>query len=546
MLPPIIFLPPILLRLLFFHKSQIIINCNPLAPTTSNQPPTFDMTKRQRSDDPSWWPLLRDDVVSNGGFVHSDLKFLEEDRALTVTQKVVKDEVVLKIPERIFMTKNRALSMCKPWLEDIITTDAPNGSWKNSTADIAIAIAMASCRSSDEYLYLHSLPESSAFDALPRRWSEEDIQKLLAGTSLLRHVKSAKTGAREDYNNLRQRYQKYLKGANTEENTSSFPSFEKFSDMLAAVTSRAFQIGTTEQDVAIVPMLDLGNHTRGKSTSKLGKKNVSYQYDASKNAMIVTSTVDIDPGESIRLTYGAKANAQLLLNYGFCIPNNIEPDGSSNDILEFRANSSLQGASSHSKSISLRAGPKSYTYGGFVAALEDYFASEGGEGHGSSIEGHEQTETPNDFEDFLNECENEEEDDDDYMGLYGDGDTDLAAGDDSAKEDYQDEIEALKRFRLNLVKLSEAYNSECLSIRSGVASSELYSKILCMSELRTIFFFVQAIDKVQHLLLVEANEDMKSEHKALDIVTDPDDLDMIDKQTSELASAFMSIRHGIF
>ncbi len=510
------------------------------------------MTKRQRSDDPSWWPLLRDDVVSNEGFVHADLKFLEEDRALTVTQKVLKGEVVLRIPERIFMTKNRALSMCKPWLEEIITNDPPAELWKNSKADIAIAVAMASCRSSDEYLYLHSLPESSTFDALPRRWSEEDMQNLLAGTSLLRHVISAKTGAIEDYNNLLERYQKYLKRANKEENT--FPSFEKFSDMLAAVTSRAFQIGNTDQDIAIVPMLDLGNHTRGKSMSKLGKKNVSYLFDASKHAMIVTSTVDIDPEECIRLTYGAKANAELLLNYGFCIPNNVEPDGSSNDILEFRANSSSQGENFHAKSISLRAGPKSYSYGGFVAALEEYFAPEkltsipgDGEERASSTEDHEQNRIPSDFEDFLNECENEEEDDDDYMGLYGGDNPELVAGDDSdTKEDYNDEIEALQRFRLDLVKLSEAYSSTRPSIKAGLASSELYSTILCKSELRTIFFFIHAIDKVQHLLRAEAKEDMKPEQKALDIVTDPDDLHMIDKQTSELASAFMSIRHGIF
>ena len=496
------------------------------------------MTKRQRSDNPSWWALLRDYIVSNGGFVHSDLKFLEEDRALTVAQKVLKGEVVLQIPERIFMTRDRALSMCKPWLENIITNDAPSGLWTNSTADIAIAVAMASCRSSDEYLYLHSLPESSTFDALPRRWSDHDIKKLLTGTSLLKHVISAKKGAINDYNNLLERYQKYLKGANEAENT--FPSFEKFSDMLTAVTSRAFQIGNTDQDVAIVPMLDLGDHTRGKSTSKLGKKNVSYQYDALKHAMIVTSTVDIDPEECIRLTYGAKANAQLLLNYGFCIPNNIEPDGSSNDILEFQANS---------KFISLRAGPKSYSYGGFVAALEEYFGQDdGAKERASSMEEHEQNGIPSDFEDFLNECENEEEDDDDYMGLYGGNDVELATGDNpNTKDDYQDEVEALQRFRFDLIKLSEAYNlAPTPPIGSGLASSELYSTILCQSELRTISFFIRAIDKIQDLLYAEAKEDIKPEQKALDIVKDPDDLDMIEKQTSELASAFMSIRHGIF
>ena len=515
------------------------------------------MTKRQRCDDPPWWPLLVDDVVSNGGFVHPDLKFLQANRTLAVTQKVLKGEVVLRIPTKKFMTKDRALSMCHPWLQDIITAEGSSFPWTNSTADIAIAIAlaMASCGSSDSYLYLHSLPESSSFDALPRRWSEEDIRKLLCGTSLLRHVISAKTGAIEDYNNLLGRYRVYQIDADKKENTQLFPTFQKFSDMLAAVTSRAFQIGTTDEEIAIVPILDLGNHTRGKTTSKLGKKNVSYQYNVSEDAMIVRSMIDIDPGDSIRLTYGAKANAQLLLNYGFCIPQNVEPDGSSNDILEFQTQS--EGETSSGKFISLRTGPKSYSYGGFVAALEEYFSTEkltsipgnGNENTDSSVERRQHNEIPNDFEDFLNECEDEEEGDGDFMGLYqGDNSWSGSAVEDDSntKKDHQTEIEALQRFKLDLIKLSKGYNSTSTSIKSGIASSELYSMILSMSELRTIYFFVRVIDKVQHLLHLHTEEKTKSEYTILDVITDPKEFDMIDIQTDDLAKTFMSIRHGIF
>ena len=219
------------------------------------------MTKRQRCDDPAWWSLLRDDVVSKGGFVHPHLQFLEADRTLSVEQKVSKGEVVLRIPAKNFMTKDRALSMCHPWLEAILKAEGTSVPWANSTTDIAIAVAMASCSSPDSFLYLHSLPESSSFDALPRRWSEEKIRNLLPGTSILRHVMSAKTGATEDYKLLLERYRKYQIETNNNDNASPFPSFEKFSDMAAAVTSRAFQIGTNDEDIAIVPILDLGNRS---------------------------------------------------------------------------------------------------------------------------------------------------------------------------------------------------------------------------------------------------------------------------------------------
>ena len=530
------------------------------------------MSKRQRSDSPAWWSLLRDDVVSNnGGFVHPDLEFSETNRSLTVQQNVLKGEVVLRIPTKNFMTKDRALSMCHPWLEDLFTTVGGSNvvTWNNSTADLAIAIALASCRFPDSYMYLHSLPESSSFDALPRRWSEKDIRNLLAGTSLLRHVVSAKTGAMEDYKLLLERYRKYqMNTTNKNENASSpFPSFDKFSDMLAAVTSRAFQIGTTDEDIAIVPMLDLGNHTRGESTSKLDKKNVSYQYDVSDDAMIVKSTIDINVGESIRLTYGAKSNAQLLLNYGFCIPQNLEPDGSSNDNLEFRVPSSLGGDNNDNsgdkkfsdKCISLRAGPKSYSYGGFAATLEEYFTKE--KSAGILENGNEKNDNgiPPDFEDFLNECENEDEgkNDDDFLDLYeGDNSMSESAVDDhlNTEKNHRDEMEALRRFKLDLIKLSKGYNNckggahilTLASTNPGFTCSQLYSTILSNSELRTIFFFVRTIDKVQHLIDPKAKQEKNPEHFVPDLVTDLEDLAMIDKQTDDLASTYMSIRHGGF
>ncbi len=528
-----------------------------------------EMTKRQRCDDPAWWSLLCDDVISNGGFVHPDLEFMETTRTLTASEKVGKDNLLLRIPSKNFMTRDRAISICQPWLKEILATRDTSVKWTNSTADIAIAVAMATC-SSDSYLYLHSLPESSSFDALPRRWSDEEIQSLLSGTSLLRHVVSAKAGASEDYKILLEGYRNFQKG-NNNERASHFPSFQKFSDMLAAVTSRAFQIGNTDEEVAIVPILDLGNHTRGKSETKLGRKNVSYEYDGSKDSMIVKAAADIGSGESIRLTYGAKANAQLFLNYGFCIPHNIEPDGSSNDILEFRPLSTVKGdVGSDSlgrfggNCMSLRAGPKSYSYGGFVAALEEYFDSEKstsipGNGndrndalHDSSIENKEENGMPSDFEDFLNGCENEEEEGEDFMDLYDGGNTqpESETGDTSAEKN---EIEALKRFKLDLIKLSQGYNecngadsSTSMDTNPGITSSKLYSMILSISELRTIFFFLRTIDKVLGLLHAETNEEKKSKYATIDVFTDADDLDMIDKQTDELAKTFMSIRHGFF
>jgi len=105
----------------------------------------------------------------------------------------------------------------------------------------------------------------------------------------------------------------------------------------------------------------------------------------------------------------------------------------------------------------------------------------------------------------------------------------------------------------------------------GSKSSQLYSTILSLSELRTIYFFVTTIDKVQNWLVWKTKQETPSvaslpgnsaslsvrpdakgkpppETLALrNIVSDPtdrNDLDMIEKQTDDLAQTYLSIRHG--
>jgi len=513
------------------------------------------------------------DIVSKGGYVHPNLEFSEANRKLSVNQKISKGEIVLRIPFEVCMTKSKAFSMCQPWLEKIIKLDETNLSLKNSTADLAIAIAMAACCSLDNYPYLHSLPESSSFDALPRRWTESEIQRLLAGTSLLRHAVEAKTSVIQDYMLLRERFCKREVKMNQSDFVPSFPSFEKFSDALAAITSRAFQIGITDQDIAIVPILDLGNHTRGKATNKFQKKNVSYQYNPSEDAMIVTSAVDIDYGESIRLTYGAKSNAQLLLNYGFCILENLEQDGSSNDVLEFRPLSTPEPENytespnrDRGKIILLRAGPKSYSYGGFIAAFEEYYCKKKvGTEHGNGIEKthvaadlseQSQNDDFSDFEDFLCQCDDAEENYDEFMEIYeGKGQSTRSTNEDrhKSKKTYEEEMEALRRFKLDLIKRSKEYNickdmqvPTMAPAKLGFTWPQYYSHMLSISELRTIYFFLRSIDKIQNLLHEKSKEVRSPDQFDLHVVTDLEDLHLIDMQTDDLANAYMSIRHGIF
>lgn len=75
----------------------------------------------------------------------------------------------------------------------------------------------------------------------------------------------------------------------------------------------------------------------------------------------MSTLFDLAKGEQLLATYGTKGNHQLLLSYGFCIPDNVEPDGSSNDVYEMEL---------YGQTVELRAGKKAYTYGPLCRAIE--------------------------------------------------------------------------------------------------------------------------------------------------------------------------------
>ena len=442
-----------------------------------------------------------------------------------------KDTILFRIPYPSFISKQRAMDLC-PWLEqlekevnknnddnDDDDDDDESIKFHNSFTDIVLAIAMAS-QSPDKLLYLQTLPQSSSFDALPWRWSDSDIDALLGGTSISERVKVKKVSLKEDYNKLKKFFFRWIRPKTDQSQQEpneipiSFPSYDKFNDMFAAVSSRAFQISEQQDDIALVPILDLCNHCRGKSNLK---KNVSYEIvyenvgsDKSSSSsstssdvpiMVVKASATISEGGNLRLTYGALGNGQLLMNYGFCIPQNYEPDGSSNDIVDFKTN------------ISLRTGPKAYCYGPFVMAIETFYETRSltnddtvesdQQDEESKGENQEEEDDDNDFDSFLNEDTNGDQND--FDDIYGDQtNTGQEVATDS--DDITAEIISLMKFRHELIQRSKKYimcSAEIqAALSSGKPSPRFYSSILCQSELRTIYFFIRATEKVLNILNV--------------------------------------------
>ena len=220
---------------------------------------------------------------------------------------------------------------------------------------------------------------------------------------------------------------------------NTFPSIELFDQMLAAVGSRAFDsLGEDEVDV-MVPLLDLLNHKRGVGETS----DVSYTKQEKDGSILVTAKCDLEAGTSPGITYGAKGNSQLLTRYGFTMRNNIEKDMSSNDEMEIRINGKL---------CRLRTGPKSYTYGCFAKALECASTGTGIEQEGENAnvgqqQGDDGHDVPDDMEDFLNSCE--EEDEFDVYGEVGE----VGEGEEECEDTRESDCKALESLQKTLAEM---------------------------------------------------------------------------------------------
>jgi hypothetical protein len=389
------------------------------------------------------------------------------------------------------------------------TKDDTASALYNSVQDCAVAMYLAS-RPAEYREYLASLPSDSNF--LPRQWSESEL-KALRGSPLLIRVRKAREGIQKDYNLIREAW-KEIHSSHSPSTTANFPKLEEFSSAMAVVSSRAFSgmagfetKGGAVNDTTMIPLLDLCNHHRGRCVTK----NVSYRFK--DGTVMVKAVTDIAIGDTLKITYGAQGNAQLFLNYGFCVADNWEPDGSSNDALEF-----FRDANDLEPVAFLRTGPKSYTYGPFVKALESF------------RDDNAERKTEHDFVDleaFLDECDDEGVDEE-FDCCFVENDGVCVEGEDTKSSD----IKLLEDFRTRLLAMQDDYVL-------NESSQTPFATTLIQSELRIIDFFLRAVVAIEKRLDVQDIQPLQSTI-ALKFI----DESRARKQVDELAKVFMQIRHS--
>jgi protein-histidine N-methyltransferase len=154
--------------------------------------------------------------------------------------------------------------------------------------------------------YYKILPES--LSGMPIFWSEEEYA-YLKGSYLLQQCQMRKDAIRRDYEEIL-----------AVDSTFSRFSLEQFAWARMIVCSRNFggMIKGTRSS-GMVPMADMLNHYRPRETR--------WGFNEDSNMFTIHSCCEIGIGDSVYDSYGKKCQHRFLLNYGFAIENNREPDG---------------------------------------------------------------------------------------------------------------------------------------------------------------------------------------------------------------------------
>jgi len=157
---------------------------------------------------------------------------------------------------------------------------------------------------------------------MPIFWSEEEL-RWLDGSYLQTQIEDRKFAIENDYSSI----------CELCPNFANIATLDDFKWARMCVCSRNFGLvinGTRTS--AMVPLADMLNHYRPRETK--------WTFDNKLQAFTITTLMNITGDAQVYDSYGQKCNHRFLLNYGFSIENNVEPDGfCPNEVpIEFKLN----------------------------------------------------------------------------------------------------------------------------------------------------------------------------------------------------------------
>jgi|Transcript_20610 histone-lysine N-methyltransferase SETD3 len=228
----------------------------------------------------------------------------DEVRGVHATRDLETEEILVEVPLKCLITveMGKATDVGRAVLEAELELDAPKHVF-------LMLFVLLDRRDSSTFFapYYDILP--STLSNMPIFWQPDELE-WLKGSYLLTQIEERKRAIKADYEAI----------------CGIWPSFidvctlEEFKWARMCVCSRNFGVVVNgARTSAMVPYADMLNHFRPRETK--------WTFDNSRGAFTITSLQKISVGSQIYDSYGQKCNHRFLLNYGFAIEDNKEPDG---------------------------------------------------------------------------------------------------------------------------------------------------------------------------------------------------------------------------
>lgn len=223
---------------------------------------------------------------------------------MQAARDIKNDEIVLEIPHNCLITveMGKDTDVGRAVLEADLELDAPKHVF------LMLFVLTDRRRPGSHFKpYYDMLPQTLA--NMPVFWRDDELIAL-EGSYLLAQIEERKRAIATDYEAICGVYSSFRTTA----------TLEEFKWARMCVCSRNFGVVINGvRTSALVPYADMLNHYRPRETK--------WTYDNARGSFTITALQSIKQGSQIYDSYGQKCNHRFLLNYGFAIEDNLEPDG---------------------------------------------------------------------------------------------------------------------------------------------------------------------------------------------------------------------------
>jgi hypothetical protein len=268
-------------------------------PHKTSGPENPDNTNFGATDKPSFCRLNRW-LKANGADLHK--VYLDpSQRILRVRRKISKGETILTLPPGLFMST--ALSRTDSKIVQILEKEIELGT--HSLISIYMLEEMKNKETTFWQPYIDVIPER--YEDIPIFWSDAEVKEL-QGDALSRYTRRRET-LKHDYDQICDHCPGFKDTA----------TLEEFMWARTAVITRTFGLKVNGQKITSNLPIDFVMHANQPDTT--------WGYDQAKGVYHITAVRDIPKNKFLTITYGKKANARFLVNYGFCLPVNSRNKG---------------------------------------------------------------------------------------------------------------------------------------------------------------------------------------------------------------------------